>query len=93
MTQPNIILDLCGGTGGWSIPYRLAGYRVMIVDPLADDHPDNLQGTVQELLAQIELGILDDELDSVTGVLCAPECTEFAGSGARWWAKKDQDEP
>lgn len=25
----------------------------------------------------------------VYGVLAAPPCTEFAGSGARWWAEKD----
>lgn len=26
---------------------------------------------------------------NVYGILAAPPCTEFAGSGARWWAKKD----
>jgi site-specific DNA-cytosine methylase len=25
------ILDLCGGTGAWSLPYRQAGYRVEVV--------------------------------------------------------------
>jgi len=27
-----LILDLCGGTGAWSSPYRLAGYRVDVID-------------------------------------------------------------
>ena len=27
-----IILDLCGGTGAWSQPYRDAGYEVQLVD-------------------------------------------------------------
>lgn len=27
----------------------------------------------------------------VHGVLAAPPCTAFAGSGAQWWAAKDQD--
>ena len=27
-----IILDLCGGTGAWSKPYKDAGYEVVIVD-------------------------------------------------------------
>jgi hypothetical protein len=27
-----IILDLCGGTGSWSLPYREAGYDVRVVD-------------------------------------------------------------
>lgn len=28
---PRIILDLCGGTGSWSEPYRAAGYDVRLV--------------------------------------------------------------
>jgi len=28
--------------------------------------------------------------NGVYGVLAAPPCTEFAGSGARWWKSKDQ---
>ena len=89
----NTILDLCGGTGGWSIPYRLAGYRVIIVDPLADDHPDNLHLKVEEFCAQVEIQMHDHLLDSVVGILCAPPCTQFAGSGSRWWATKDQEKP
>ena len=30
------ILDLCGGSGAWSQPYRDAGYDVEIVDPVVD---------------------------------------------------------
>jgi len=29
-----LILDLCGGTGAWSDPYRQAGYRVELIDIL-----------------------------------------------------------
>lgn len=29
--KPKIILDLCGGTGSWSRPYREAGYDVRLV--------------------------------------------------------------
>lgn len=28
---PKIILDLCGGSGAWSEPYRKAGYDVRLV--------------------------------------------------------------
>ena len=31
-----VILDLCGGSGAWSAPYRAAGYDVRLVD-LPDD--------------------------------------------------------
>ena len=85
------ILDLCGGSGAWSKPYREAGYFTQVVDPRSPDLPDgqSYRGTVQEFL---------DELTSEArgagafphfhGVLIAPPCTEFAGSGARWWASK-----
>ena len=32
-----IILDLCGGTGSWSKPYRDAGYDVRLVTLPDDD--------------------------------------------------------
>ena len=31
MNQDKIILDLCGGTGAWSKPYRDAGYDVRLI--------------------------------------------------------------
>ncbi len=44
-----IILDLCGGTGAWSKPYKEAGYNVMLVTlPDCDVRtyipPDNVYG-------------------------------------------------
>jgi len=68
-----IILDLCGGTGAWSQPYRDAGYDVQVVDPLASG------GDVR---------LFEYPVDPVVGVLAAPPCTHFAGSGARWWVGK-----
>ena len=48
--EPKIILDLCGGTGSWSKPYKDAGYGVWIVD-LPDDvrriePPGNIYGVL-----------------------------------------------
>jgi len=31
MNQNKIILDLCGGTGSWSKPYKEAGYDVRLI--------------------------------------------------------------
>lgn len=67
-----LILDLCGGTGAWSAPYREAGYCVEVVD-MRD-------GRDVRLLQRIRAG--------VRGILAAPDCTDLAGSGARWWAEK-----
>lgn len=44
-----IILDLCGGTGSWSRPYKEAGYDVRLItlpkyDVLTYEPPDNVYG-------------------------------------------------
>lgn len=44
-----IILDLCGGTGGWSKPYAEAGYDVRVItlpehDVLTYEPPENVYG-------------------------------------------------
>ncbi len=31
MPKPKIILDLCGGSGAWSAPYKAAGYDVRLI--------------------------------------------------------------
>lgn len=38
-----LILDLCGGTGAWSEPYRQAGYAVKLVDKIHGDDARLLQ--------------------------------------------------
>lgn len=44
-----IILDLCGGSGSWSRPYKLAGYDVRLItlplyDVLLYEPPENVYG-------------------------------------------------
>jgi hypothetical protein len=73
-----VILDLCGGTGGWSKPYSDAGYKVTIIDPLVNGK-------------DIRLLQLMPKDRSVRGVLAAPPCTHLSGSGARWWKDKGEE--
>lgn len=87
------VLDLCGGTGAWSRHYRDNGYRVIIVDPLADEHPDNINGRVEDFETDVYTFNVDFDPSSVVGILAAPPCTQFSGSGARWWAGKDREQP
>lgn len=68
-----IILDLCGGTGSWSKPYKDAGYDVRLITL-----PDY---DVRTYIPP----------ENVYGILAAPPCTDFASSGARWFAEKDRD--
>lgn len=82
MTSKPLILDLCGGTGSWSEPYRQSGaYDVHIIDPqewLSDD-----AGTG-------DVRLFEHLVRPVRGILCAPPCTHFSASGARWWAAKGE---
>lgn len=66
------ILSLCDYTGTWSQPYRDAGYDVRQVDLQRGD----------------DVRLFRALSYPVRGVLAAPPCTEFASSGARWWAGK-----
>lgn len=75
----SLILDLCGGTGSWSKPYQEAGYEVLIVDPQEWVGGEGATGDVR-LFKHLHR--------PVHGILAAPPCTDFAGSGARWWADK-----
>ena len=78
-----IILDLCGGTGAWSKPYKDAGYDVRVITlPDYDvkefaEYPNPMDGLIRGRNSEIY------------GILAAPPCTEFAVSGARWWKDKD----
>lgn len=63
--KDKIILDLCGGTGAWSKPYRDAGYDVRIITLPKYDVRDL---TTQRLLAD----------SKPYGILMAPPCTYFS---------------
>lgn len=75
MTGSPLVYDIGGGSGEWSRPYRKAGYDVRVIDPRT--WPFMRARDVPKGKADI--------------VLLAPPCTEFAVSGARWWAGKSPD--
>ena len=83
-----IILDLCGGTGSWSRPYKEAGYDVRLVTLPEHDIRD-----FYVAVGYIFFKEKDDELQiplkKIYGVLAAPPCTMF--SLARTKAKKSRD--
>lgn len=78
-----IILDLCGGTGSWSKPYREAGYDVRIIDPQVWRAGEGGTGDVRlfEFLPKRQ---------RPHGILAGFPCTDFSASGARWWASKGE---
>jgi len=70
-----IILDLCGGTGGWSAPYANADYQVITYD---------LKTGTDIRLLEYDEGVFP----KVHGILAAPPCTHFCISGAKYWKQK-----
>lgn len=71
------ILSLFDYSGNWSRPYREAGYDVYQVD-------------IKNGINILELTKEDIPLP-IHGILAAPPCTDFAGSGAQYWKVKDSD--
>ncbi len=74
-----VILDLCGGTGAWSKPYRDAGYDVRVIT--LPDHDLLDEAVVQSCIAARPYGIL-----------FAVECTPWCAAAARWWKTRTSDE-
>ena len=74
------ILSLFDFSGVWSQPYVDKGYAVTRLD--IQTGGDVLTFDSSAYLA---------EHGQPQGILAAPPCTDFASSGARWWADKDKD--
>jgi len=72
-----IILDLCGGTGSWSKPYKDNGYKVIIADLKSDI--DITKEMTKDILVK----------KKPYGILAAPPCPMF--SFCRTNAKKPRD--
>jgi len=78
-----IILDLCGGTGGWSRPYKEAGYDVRIIT--WPEWDARLYPSKRSEAARNPKDFFDiADHEEVYGILAAPVCTVFSGSGATW---------
>jgi len=91
--KDKIILDLCGGTGSWSKPYKDAGYNVRLitlpefsVSPQCWGIKDDNFYFFSQLAFATEMII---PIRKVYGILAAPPCTMF--SRARTTAKTPRD--
>jgi hypothetical protein len=84
-----IILDLCGGTGSWSLPYKENGFEVInITLPDWDITNTNIYNGFVNFNGKDGAG-LSVMFDHVYGILAAPPCTMF--SDARTSAKEPRD--
>ena len=80
--EDKIILDLCGGTGSWSKPYKDNGYDVKVIDP---------QEWLEDDFGTGDVRLFKKPKEKIYGILAAPPCTHFSGSGARHWKKKGKE--
>jgi hypothetical protein len=81
MNNNKIILDLCGGTGSWSKPYKDTGYDVRVIT--LPDFDVRKWREYPEIVDPVMAG-------EVYGILAAPPCTRF--SRACWQIpKKERD--
>lgn len=71
MNSDKTILSLCDFSGNWPSFYKAAGYNVISLDI---KNGGNVR--LLEVARMFPKG--------VHGILCAPPCTVFAASGARW---------
>ena len=72
-----VILSLFDYSGNWPSFYKQNGYDVYSLD---------IKNGIDILTLSH-----DDIPDNVHGILAAPPCTDFSGSGAQYWKAKDLD--
>jgi hypothetical protein len=103
MKKQRIILDLCGGTGAWSKPYRDAGYDVRVITlPLHDVFtyrpPENVHGilaappcTMFSMARTVAKTPRDMKSAMETVLACLRiiwEC-QYEGNRLAWWAMEN----
>lgn len=91
MNSNKIILDLCGGTGSWSKPYREAGFDVRVITmPRFDVKKCSFNRVRSEITFFSTIGNhMTIYVPDVYGILAAPPCTQF--SRARTVARTPRD--
>lgn len=91
-----IILDLCGGSGAWSRPYKLAGYDVRVItlpeyDVLTYSPPENVYGILAAPPCT-EFSVLNcraekRERDPESGLKIVMACLRIIlQAKPKWWA-------
>lgn len=82
MNERPFLLSIYDESGEWAKPYINAGWRVLLWDAKYEGCILRWYGTLMHLLE-------DEGIKSIDGLLAAPPCSDFSGSGARWWKEKD----
>ena len=97
--EDKIILDLCGGTGSWSRPYKDAGYNVRVItmpeyDVCTYIPPDNVYGVLAAPPCT-EFSVLNCKAEArerkpEIGMIVVTACLRIiAMCRPRWWAMEN----
>lgn len=79
------VLSIFDRTGNWARPWALAGYDVRCLDLESEvTSPADIFDFCRDWA-------IDHGMENCDVVLAQPPCTDFASSGARWFADKDAD--
>lgn len=84
-----IILDLCGGTGAWSRPYKENGYNVYVIT--LPDYDVNETLFSEKHIQFRGKKILTFNKEDIYGILSAPPCTMFSIARNDKTAKEKRD--
>lgn len=80
--KERLIISLYDYTGNWPRPYIKAGYPVMLWDKKVEG----------DILTERAWDELMGYSSYIYGLIGAPPCTFFAGSGARWWPNISEED-
>jgi hypothetical protein len=83
-----VVLSLFDLTGEWSMPWDAAGYQVFRFDIQTDPEYGDVSKFSGDFFNDI-FGAFDGQ--DIYAILAACPCTDFASSGARHFAAKDED--
>lgn len=84
------LLSLYDYTGNWAFPFAEAGWNVILWDVKHVSNLFDLHSDVSDACADYFYEHIFDNFGTVDAILAAQPCTDFAVSGARWFAEKDK---
>ena len=85
------LLSLFDYTGNWAKPFAEGGWNVIMWDIKHERNFFDIFSDVMNANADYFYEHIFDNFGTVDGILAAVPCTDFAVSGARWFAEKDKN--
>lgn len=85
------LLSLFDYSGNWAAPFALNGWNVVQWDIKHTCDLYSYFKDINDACAEYIYENIFDNYGTVDGVLAAVPCTDFAVSGARWFAEKDKN--